>query len=615
MKTETRTRMPTRVDSLAQLNVWFELENGLSRLGRAHAGEDTLECIAGAFLAKNFVGDLFGRLAQQTGVTELARHREPTLGFVRVHRRGARCCPHTPLHEHILAAGGAEFCDSREALLAGYLKRGEYLVLYLDVHRHCQPPCAADDADGVGDAAGLLAHPQTVNYAEFMQRMCQKPLGWSGGFSLSCCFLPPDQPLPMRVEVVSWQDIELCAPDPPMPVVRAGAPKQTRRLHMQRKAMHFWTCLFQGNTILQRNIERIRALYAIVVVDLFDHGALSESESHALTGVQPRSTGKGHEGRAQLLEAISTCQVAPVNVCERNYHTWVEAYDETKKRYIVIEPAKTLFPHARFSHTCYKRARLEQLAPGIYAKLEPSQELCKRMQAGVEEMRTYLATAQASDDPDGQPVTFTGAVPLELHCGLFKEMEAVALDGSSCTRLTRYLLAYMRAWGYRARAVVGSLTVRLPGRENMLLYGTGRPRPENLRDVWERLVARHAGIFPERGADVQRILAAKIGVGDYISKMYPEHLLRWARPASHMLLPMVLPPRCEGCGGGGGKLMRCARCRLVHYCSRACQLAHHSTHGPVCRRVIGAVRKMQEVDTELVRAPEEQAAANRRLCA
>ena len=111
-------------------------------------------------------------------------------------------------------------------------------------------------------------------------------------------------------------------------------------------------------------------------------------------------------------------------------------------------------------------------------------------------------------------------------------------------------------------------------------------------------------------AEVQQLLAKPIGLED----LWPKHLMRWARPVSHMLLPVVLPLRCEGCGGAGGKLMRCARCRLVHYCSRACQLAHHGTHGPACRRIVRAVRQMQESDAQLVSAPAQHAPANRRPC-
>jgi len=159
--------------------------------------------------------------------------------------------------------------------------------------------------------------------------------------------------------------------------------------------------------------------------------------------------------------------------------------------------------------------------------------------------------------------------------------------------------------------------VRLPGRGTTLLYGTGRVEPQNLRDVLDKLVARHARMCPERAALVQRLLAEPISVCDLMARMYPEHLLRWARPTSQMLLPVVLPLRCEGCGcgGAGGRLMRCARCRLVHYCSRACQLAHHGAHAPACRRVVRAVRQMQETDAELARAPAQHAPANRRPCA
>lgn len=607
--------MPTLIDMHAQLMASFELQNGLSRIGSAHAPQNTLHIIANAFLAKNFVGDLFGRIGQHVqhaGTAELQRHRVPTLGMVRVHRRAPDSHPDTPLCEHILAAGGAEFCESREALLAGYLKRGAYLVLYPDVHVLPRPACADGGADGAGDTDGLLAHPETVEYAEFMQRMCENAVGWSAGFSQPCSFLPPDQGIPMRVEVVSWKDVELRPPEPPILAQRAGAPPHTRRLHMEWECAHFWTCLFQGSNIFQGSVERIRALYKIVLVDLFDKGVLARRECSALTGLELSIAHEQPAVRQQLLDAISTCQVAPMNVSERNYHTHVEAYDTDSKRFVALEPAQMLFPHARISHTRYNRGILEELAPGIYDELEPSPELCECMQDAVHELRAYLETAQASDDPDGPQVTFAGPVPLELYARKFQEMQAAAFDGSSCRMFTRFMLAYMRAWGYRARASVGSLTVHLPGREPTLLYGTGRAKPANLRDVWDQLVARHAFFFPERGVDVQRLLAEKIAVHDFMPKMYPEHLVRWARPTSHVLLPPVLPLRCEGCGCSAAKLLRCSRCRLVHYCSRACQLAQHATHGPVCRCVVRAVCEMLRVDAELVRGPAQEAAANRR---
>lgn len=44
---------------------------------------------------------------------------------------------------------------------------------------------------------------------------------------------------------------------------------------------------------------------------------------------------------------------------------------------------------------------------------------------------------------------------------------------------------------------------------------------------------------------------------------------------------------CLHCGAraqtAGADLMWCGRCRLVRYCSRACQLAHWPTHKPQCR--------------------------------
>ena len=617
-------RMPTRTTPPAapdetQLErlLEFQLQNGLSMLGSRHPRKDTIGCIAGAFLARNFVDDKFGRIAQQTGVTELAAHRLPTLGFVRVHQRTSDTKTDKPLCERILAAGGVEFCESREALLAGYLEGDEYLVLYLDVHAQATPACAENDADGVGNTDGLLLHPQTEEYAEFMDRMNTKPRGWRGSFLQRCLFLSPGQAIPLCVEKVSWKDIELLAPQPPIPVEHPGAPPHTRCSHMLWDCGHWWNCFFQGSMLLERRIMGMHELYAIVLLDLFDAGALSSDECHALTGLQLRgesqeyTPGQKRAQRNALLEAIHACQVAPKNPDENNHHAWVEVRDPHKRQYVVIEPAKTLFPHAVFSHTRYHPENLEKLAPGTYAKAEPTDELCVRMQEAVDELRDYLNTARASTDPDGPQIEFTGEVPLKLYAGFFQQMQAAQLEGSCSFLFTRFMLAYLRAWGYQARACIGSLAVRLPRRKRTLLYGTGRPQPEALRDVWDKLVGRHAGLFRERGVEVQELVHKNMQLADFMPKLYPEHLLRWARPTSHMLLPPVLPLRCEGCGLGG-KLLLCARCRLVHYCSRACQLAHHPKHAPVCLRVVRAVAAVLKIDAELLRAPQQDMPANRR---
>ena len=41
-------------------------------------------------------------------------------------------------------------------------------------------------------------------------------------------------------------------------------------------------------------------------------------------------------------------------------------------------------------------------------------------------------------------------------------------------------------------------------------------------------------------------------------------------------------PKCERCGAAGPSVKRCARCRNVHYCSRACQAASWTLHAPLC---------------------------------
>ena len=52
-----------------------------------------------------------------------------------------------------------------------------------------------------------------------------------------------------------------------------------------------------------------------------------------------------------------------------------------------------------------------------------------------------------------------------------------------------------------------------------------------------------------------------------------DDLVQWLKKKSSCANP--------GCAKGGEK--RCARCRKVRYCSRECQVAHHSTHKATCR--------------------------------
>ncbi|KAL4440175.1 hypothetical protein ABPG75_003176 [Micractinium tetrahymenae] len=44
--------------------------------------------------------------------------------------------------------------------------------------------------------------------------------------------------------------------------------------------------------------------------------------------------------------------------------------------------------------------------------------------------------------------------------------------------------------------------------------------------------------------------------------------------------------RCDACGQTAAGLQRCARCRRVQYCSRACQLAHWPDHRAECRPAV-----------------------------
>lgn len=62
---------------------------------------------------------------------------------------------------------------------------------------------------------------------------------------------------------------------------------------------------------------------------------------------------------------------------------------------------------------------------------------------------------------------------------------------------------------------------------------------------------------------------------------HPEGLVR-----TPIVNGQIAERKCGGCGlwqTGGRKFERCGRCRLVFYCSRACQLADWKAHKAGCK--------------------------------
>ena len=55
-------------------------------------------------------------------------------------------------------------------------------------------------------------------------------------------------------------------------------------------------------------------------------------------------------------------------------------------------------------------------------------------------------------------------------------------------------------------------------------------------------------------------------------------------------------PPCAQCGGAGA--LRCAGCRGVHYCSRACQKAAWPGHKALCKHLLSRVYKGQQLASE-----------------
>ena len=72
---------------------------------------------------------------------------------------------------------------------------------------------------------------------------------------------------------------------------------------------------------------------------------------------------------------------------------------------------------------------------------------------------------------------------------------------------------------------------------------------------------------------------------DFLMAARPEPLYGRTR---HMALPLLPPPgletesKCEACGTPANFM--CSACKLVHYCSAACQKGHWSLHGRSCRK-------------------------------
>lgn len=381
-----------------------------------------------------------------------------------------------------------------------------------------------------------------------------------------------------------------------------------------RSTHHSWSALFQGSAVFNASLQKIHEMQCIVLPDLLSIGQLSNQECKALTNWEPQTekreplaAGVFHS-EERLKQIINRCSIAPMNPMEGNFHTYAEVWEEDSGKWVVFEPLAHMFPHATIIHVNYNAKKLKKLFPDVYSRVEPPEELCLKMQEAVDEMKMYL------DASHGHEFGGTGRRPYKLYIGIFPQMQALCISGNNCVEWTRYAVAYLRAWGLSVRVCVGSLAVRLPsqGRKgpSTLMYGCGRGVPMNMRDLWDNLVRRHAVLFPERAADVQRIYSAGLVLDDIVHKMLPPHIVQWAWPMSHPMLPLVLPKRCSACGKGG-QLLLCRRCRVVNYCSRECQVRHFVQHKTTCRSMLRLVQTLSQHDAELIVQVKAQPAATR----
>jgi hypothetical protein len=65
---------------------------------------------------------------------------------------------------------------------------------------------------------------------------------------------------------------------------------------------------------------------------------------------------------------------------------------------------------------------------------------------------------------------------------------------------------------------------------------------------------------------------------------------------------------CAGCGASECKLMKCARCHSVLYCTKACQLAAWPTHKAACRAAVAAAKVAEDTAKDSAVAATEPAA-------
>mmetsp|Transcript_41574 Transcript_41574/g.100123 ORF Transcript_41574/g.100123 Transcript_41574/m.100123 type:complete len:481 (+) Transcript_41574:1-1443(+) len=71
------------------------------------------------------------------------------------------------------------------------------------------------------------------------------------------------------------------------------------------------------------------------------------------------------------------------------------------------------------------------------------------------------------------------------------------------------------------------------------------------------------------------------------------------KPIDMNIKPMNLVPVCNQCRNDSKKLLACAGCKQVHYCSKECQREHWKEHKPICPGRLATSKKKGETDEEI----------------
>lgn len=64
-------------------------------------------------------------------------------------------------------------------------------------------------------------------------------------------------------------------------------------------------------------------------------------------------------------------------------------------------------------------------------------------------------------------------------------------------------------------------------------------------------------------------------------------------------------PHCGHCNSNKGKLLKCSRCSVVHYCDKEHQAAHFKAHKSLCRQVQNTLVTMQAEEQQLNELPSD----------